>query len=595
MNLSAMNLSAMDWMMVAVAIAAGTPIAREAVSKLRMRQFSIALLVVLASVGAILIGEAWEAAVVTVLYVVGGWLESRTLARTRSALKELVDAMPRTARVRRGDDIVEVSAYEVVRGDIVVVRPGDLVPVDGEVVAGSASLDTSSVTGESMPMEAGAGTQVTSGSVSIGGYLEIRAEQVGADTTFSRLIYLVAEASEQKPKVQRTLDKFAQWYTPSVIGASAAVYLISRDMHLALTFLVIACPGALVAAAPVATIAGLGSSARRGVLIKGGERLERIARIDTVAFDKTGTLTLGKPSVVAVEAFEGSSAAYVTAAAASAELRSEHHLASAILARAEADGVDPLPAHDWDLRPGQGVVAIAEQGQQIAVGNTALMKTLGVALSPQQLAAVERREAQGETVALVAWAGHAIGLIGIADEPRPDAAEAIAALRDAGIEHIVMLTGDNRRAAEHVGAALGIRSDHIRAGLMPDEKVGAIRDMQARGARVAMVGDGINDAPALATADVSIAMGASATQAAMEAADIALMSSNLMRIPQALGHSRRIVRVVKQNVALAVGVVVFLLAGVLAGRVHLASGMAIHEVSILAVTLNGMRLALLPR
>ncbi|MGI6131926.1 MAG: heavy metal translocating P-type ATPase [Bacillota bacterium] len=590
-----MNLSTMDWLMIAVAIAAGAPTAKEAVTKLRMRQFSIALLVVLASIGAILIGEAWEAAVVTVLYVLGGWLESRTLARTRSALRELVDAMPRTARVRRGDDIVEVSAYEVVRGDIVVVRPGDLVPVDGEVVAGSASLDTSSVTGESMPMEAGVGAQVTSGSVSLGGYLEIRAEQVGADTTFSRLIYLVAEAGEQKPKVQRTLDRFAQWYTPSVIGASVVVYLISRDMHLALTFLVIACPGALVAAAPVAMIAGLGSSARRGVLIKGGERLERIAGIDTVAFDKTGTLTLGRPSVVAVEAFEGSSPQQVLAAAASAELRSEHHLASAILARAEADGVDPLPARDWDLRPGRGVVAVTDDGLRAAVGNTALMKALGVAVSPEQLTAVESREAEGETVAMVSLADRAIGLIGIADEPRPDAAQAIAALRDAGIDRIVMLTGDNRRAAEHIGAVLGIHSDYMRAGLMPDEKVSAIRDLQAAGARVAMVGDGINDAPALAMADVSIAMGASATRAAMEAADIALMSNNLMRIPQAMTHSRRILRVVRQNVALAVGVVVFLLAGVLAGRVHLASGMAVHEASILAVTLNGMRLLKQPR
>jgi len=241
------------------------------------------------------------------------------------------------------------------------------------------------------------------------------------------------------------------------------------------------------------------------------------------------------------------------------------------------------------------VAAVTDDGLQAAVGNTALMKALEVAVSPGQLAAVESREAEGETVAWVSLAGRAIGLIGIADEPRPDAAQAIAALRDAGIGRIVMLTGDNRRAAEHIGAVLGIRSDHIRAGLMPDEKVSAVRDLQAGGARVAMVGDGINDAPALATADVSIAMGASATRAAMEAADIALMSSNLMRIPEAMSHSRRILQIVRQNVALAVGVVVFLLAGVLVGRVHLASGMAVHEASILAVTLNGMRLLKQPR
>lgn len=576
--------------MTAIAIAAGVPIAREAVSKLRLKQFSIALLVVLASIGAIIIGEAWEAAVVTVLFSLGGWLESRTLARTRSALKELVDMMPRTARVRRGTEIVEVSAYEVKQGDVVVVRPGDMVPVDGKVVAGSASLDTSSVTGESMPSEAAVGTAVTSGSVSLGGYLEIEADRVGADTTFSRLIYLVAEAGDQKPRVQRTLDKFAQWYTPSVIIASVSVFAVTRDAHLALTFLVIACPGALVAAAPVATIAGLGSAARRGVLIKGGERLERIARIDTVAFDKTGTLTMGKPQVVAVEGFNGRPSADVLAAAAAAEMRSEHHLATAVLARARTEGVEPLPALDWELRAGQGVVALTQAGAQAAVGNVALMRALGIDVSPEQLEVMAVREAQGETVTLVSLGGEAIGLIGIADQPRPEAAAAVVALSDAGIKNVVMLTGDNERAALHVAGMLGIEPKNVKSGLMPDDKVQAIRELQHSGARVAMIGDGINDAPALAMADVSISMGAAATRVAMEAADIALMGDNLLRIPQAFAHSRRMTRVIEQNVAVAVIVVAILLVGVLAGRVHLASGMFIHEASILVVTLNGLRL-----
>lgn len=579
-----------DWLMIAIALTAGVPIAREAFNKLRLKQFSIALLVVFASIGAIIIGEAWEAAVVTVLFALGGWLESRTLARTRSALKELVDMMPRTARVRRGSEIVEVSAYEVKQGDIVVVRPGDMAPVDGNVVAGSASLDTSSVTGESMPTEATIGTAVTSGSVSLGGYLEIEAERVGTDTTFSRLIYMVAEAGDQKPKMQRTLDRFAQWYTPSVITSSVLVYAITRDPHLALTFLVIACPGALVAAAPVAIIAGLGSAARQGVLIKGGERLERIARIDTVAFDKTGTLTMGKPQVVAVEGFDGRPPADVLAAAAGAELRSEHHLAAAVLARAHAEGVEPVPARDWELRAGQGVVAHTEAGTLAAVGNLALMRSMNVDVSQVQLDMMALREAQGETVALVSLAGEAIGLIGIADQPRPEAAATVAALADVGIKNVIMLTGDNERAARHIAGLLGIEPSSVRAGLMPDDKVAVIRQLQQSGARVAMIGDGINDAPALAMADVSISMGASATRAAMEAADIALMGDNLMRIPQAFAHSRRMICIVKQNVTLAVAVVAALLVGVLAGRVHLASGMFIHEASILAVTLNGVRL-----
>jgi Cd2+/Zn2+-exporting ATPase len=305
---------------------------------------------------------------------------------------------------------------------------------------------------------------------------------------------------------------------------------------------------------------------------------------------KDGVGNVHGDRVVAVEAFEGATQSMVMAAAASAELRFEHHLATAIMAKAQADKVEPLPTTDWDLRPGQGVVSFNQGQLQAAVGNEALIAGLGIMLSPKQKGLLALRESKGETVTLVAMGTKVIGLIGVADEPRPDAWESIAALRGRGIDPIFMLTGDNERAAIYIGDAGGIRKEEIHAGLTPDEKVNVLRTVQANGTRVAMVGDGINDAPALTTADVSIAMGTSATRAAMEAADIALMGNSLLRIPEAITHAQQIVRVVKQNVTLAVAVVILLLLGVLGNKVNLAFGMALHEASIIAVTLNGMRL-----
>ncbi len=574
------------WAMTLAAIIAGYAVAKEAIGRLSARQFSISLLVTIAAVGAITIGEAWEAAAVTWLYIFGGFLEGLTLARTRSALRGLVDLMPRTAKIKRGEELVTVSAYEVKAGHVVVVLPGESIPVDGKVVAGRASVDTSSLTGEPLPAEVAVDDAVLSGTICQVGYLEITAERVGVDTTFSQLVYLVAEAQEQKPKVQRTLDAFAQWYTPAVIVAAALVYLWSRNMHLALTFLVIGCPGALVVAAPVAVVAGLGNSAKRGILIKGGERLERIAKADVVAFDKTGTLTLGQPQVASVTGFELDEERVLSLAAA-AELRSEHHLATAILSAAEKRQIEPAPADDWTIEAGLGVVAHGPDGE-ILVGNRRLLLSRGTDLTTEQAALMVEHEEAGETVAIIALNGQAIGLIGITDPIKPDAFGLVKALKRTGIKTTVMLTGDNPRAAQLVADHLGI--DEVRAGLLPEQKVEVIRELQKTGHVVAMVGDGINDAPALAIADVSIAMGSSGTRVAMEASDIALIGDRIGQVPGAIGISRRILGVVRQNVVFAVATVLLLLAGVVLQVIHLGSGMAIHEASVLLVTLNGMRL-----
>jgi len=574
-------------LMAAAAVIAGLPIAREALGRLRARQFSIPLLVSVAATGALIIGEPWEAAAVTFLYAFGGWLEGLTLARTRSAVRALVDMAPRTARVKRSDGELAVIPAEAVRpGETVVVLPGDRVPVDGTVSAGQAALDTAALTGEPLPREVGPGQAVMSGSVSQAGYLEVRAERAGADTTFSRMIYLVAEAQEGKPRVQRLLDRFARWYTPAVMAAAVGLYLFTRDIRLALTFLVIGCPGALLVAAPVAVVAGLGAAARQGVLIKGGERLERISKVDVVAFDKTGTLTRGRPEVTAVVPFRGDSRTLVAVAAA-AEQRSEHHLAAAILAHARAQGIAPAAASDWTLKPGLGAVARGEAGE-ILVGSRRLLQAHGLQLTLAQADTVALHAAAGETVALVAADGQVQGLLGITDPLRPEAEGLIAALKQKGVRRTLLLTGDNRATAERTAQRLGI--DAVRAELLPGDKVAAIREQQAAGQVVAMIGDGVNDAPALAAADVSIAMGASGTQAALEAADIALMGDRLAQVPYAIGLSRRIRSIVQQNVAFAVAVVLLLLAGVVTRNIYLGSGMLIHEASVLLVIVNGMRL-----
>lgn len=574
-------------LMLAAAVIAGTPIAKEGWKRLRYKQFSIPLLVTVASIGALWIGEVWEAAAVTFLFRFGGYLEGLTLSRTRAALRDLLDLRPLTARVRgENGEWDEIPADQVQVGQVVMVRPGDKVPVDGKVVSGQAALDTSALTGEPLPKETAVGDTVLSGSISQGGYLEIEAERVATDTTFNRLIRLVAQAQTEKPKVQHFLDRFAQWYTPLVMLTALVLFVWTRDVHMALTFLVIGCPGALVVAAPVAIVAGLGRAARGGILIKGGERLELVGKLDTIAFDKTGTLTQGKPTVSVVVPFSGTEHEVLTLAA-TAEARSEHHLAAAILAKAKEDGAEPLAADDWQFHPGLGISATMGE-RTILVGNRRLMDQNGIEVTDEHAQAVAEREQLGEALAFVADAGKLVGLIGIHDRLRPAAERLVQSLHRAGIKNTVMLTGDHEAAAKRVANSLGI--DGVRAGLLPEEKVAELKKLQDQGHRVAMIGDGINDAPALATADVSIAMGTSGTQVAMESADIVLVEDRLDKIPEAIHLSRRILGVIRQNVVIAVLTVLFLLAGVITRNVGLGLGMLVHEASVLIVIANGMRL-----
>jgi Cd2+/Zn2+-exporting ATPase len=575
-----------DFLMIAAAVIAGWDIAVRAYRSLHNRHISIELLVTIATLGALIIGEYWEAAAVTFLFILGAYLEARTLAQTRQVLKGLLDLAPTMAIVVREGRQVEVAPHEVELGEAVVVKPGAKIAVDGEVAHGRAVVDESTITGEPMPAEKSAGSQVFAGTVNLDGLLTVYATGVGADTTLARIIRRVEEAQEEKAPTQRFIERFSQWYTPFIIILSGIAYVISGEIELALTLLVIGCPGALVISTPVSVVAGIGRAAKSGILIKGGEYLENAGKISALAFDKTGTLTQGKPILTDVISLNGHTERQILQWAAFAEAGSEHHLGRAIIQAAEPLNGHP-PAETFETFTGRGVRAILD-GVPIAVGNEEMMSEQGVRVPLQATEHLTRLKSAGKTAVLVSYQEELTGVLGIADTLREDAPEMIERLRQTGLTRVVMLTGDDRRTALAIAKETGI--EDVRADLLPEEKLDFIRSLQAEGHVVAMVGDGINDAPALAAADLGIAMGAAGTDIAIETADIALMSDDLLRIPDAIRLSKATLGNIRQNVVIALTTVAGLLLGVLLGKVHMAGGMLIHEASVLIVILNGMRL-----
>ncbi|MDV8003158.1 cation-translocating P-type ATPase [Rhodococcus sp. IEGM 1408] len=575
--------------MLAAAIVAGYGIAVAAIRALLVKHIAIDLLVSIAAIGAIIIGNFWEAAAVTFLFAIGHALEAATINKTRSALAELVAVAPDSAIVMRDGEQQEVSAAEVRMGEIVLVKNGAKVPVDGQVVAGTGAIDEASITGESMPVDKAKSDQVFAGTVSRGGFLQVLATGIGADTTLARIIHRVEEAQDAKARTQAFIDRFSVWYTPAVMVLALVAGLISGDIVLALTLLVIGCPGALVISIPVAIVSGIGRSARNGILIKGGEFLETSAKISAVAVDKTGTLTEGRPQltdiIVLAPEFDRTD---VLRWAAAAEAGSEHPLARPILDSARTEGVAPegIPGAVTPV-PGKGIVSDIE-GRRVLIGNAPLLEQYGVTDDVDAAAAARKLAAAGKTPMIVAVDNAVIGVIAVADRVREDAPEMVRRLHDAGVEKVVMLTGDTRLVAEAIGKATGI--DEIHAGLLPEDKLDAVSKLQREGHTVAMVGDGVNDAPALATANIGVAMGAAGSAVAVETADIALMGDNLLKLPEAIGLAKRTVAVMRQNIAIALLTVVVLLAGVFFGGVTMSIGMLVHEGSVLIVILNAMRL-----
>lgn len=574
--------------LIVATVIASVPIVINAFQALRMRTFSIELLVTIAVVGALYIKEYTESSVVTFLFLFGSYLEARTLEKTRSSLKKLIDMAPQEAVVLRQGKNITIPVEGVEVGDRVIIRPGGKIPVDGSIVHGKASIKEAAITGESVPVSKTVNDKVFSGTIVDNGYIEIIAEKVGEDTTFSKIIELVEEAQETKSKAERFLDKFSNIYTPAIVLLSVIVYAITKNLHLSITFLVVACPGALVIGAPVSNVAGIGNGARNGVLIKGGEVMDILSKVDAMVFDKTGTLTKGKPEVTDIKTFNNWDVNQVLKLVAEAETISEHHLGQTIIKEAKNRGIDLTEQSiEGEVIKGNGICAKFD-GHELIVGNRKLMKSKDIEISRDVDEYAVNREKAGNTAVFAAIDGRIAAIFSIADQIRSDAFEALVELRKNGINKIVMLTGDNRHTAEKVANELGI--DEFYAELLPEDKVEFIKKLKSEGHTVAMAGDGINDAPAIATADIGLAMGESGTDVSMETADMVLMADKLSQLSHAYALAKATTRNVKQNTLLAVAVVFALLAGVLTRNIHLASGMFIHEASILMVIFNAMRL-----
>lgn len=563
------------------------PILMQAYQALKVKVVSIDLLVTIAVLGALIIGEFNESAIVTFLFLFGSYLEQRTLKKTRESIRALSEMAPQTAQVLAADGTTTtVGVDDVEIDDQVLVKAGAQVPVDGQVVQGSAYVNEASITGEAQLVKKIVGDAVYSGAIVDNGTLTVTATQVGDDTTFAQIIELVEEAQDSNSPAEKFIDRFATYYTPAVLVLALAIGLITRDFKLAITILVLGCPGALVIGAPVSIVAGIGNGAKHGVLIKGGEVVNAMAGIDTMVFDKTGTLTKGDTAVAHVQFYTAAEQATLAVTTA-VEAQSDHPLATAIVQYARERGVTDLPTIERiETLKGLGVQAEVA-GQTIRIGRAKMMTEAGIRLTGAQIAAITASQTAGQSTVLVAVDQQVVLLIGIADTVKPEAKAALTRLKKAGVKHLVMLTGDNDQTAAAIAKAVGITEYH--ANLLPAEKVEFIKTYQANGQKVAFIGDGINDSPSLALADIGIAMG-SGTDVAIETSDIVLMQSTLSELVYADYLTKATARNTVQNIVIAVGTVGLLLLGLMVGWVQMASGMFVHEISILVVIFNAMRL-----
>ena len=555
-------------------------------------KIDIDMLMVLAALGAAAIGQWHEGAVLLFLFSLSNVLQDYAIGRSRNAIRGLLRLYPEVAKVKRGGQVLELKVSEIVIGDTVLIEPAERIPVDGVVLAGQSAVDESPINGESMPADKSAGDQVFAGTLNGQGILDVRAKKAAENTTLSRIIQLVEEAQDSKAPTERFLDAFEQRYAKLVLLFVALLILIppalgisdfQSNFYRAMVLMTVASPCALVISVPSAIISAIASAARDGVLFKGGASLEQLATVKVFAFDKTGTLTRGEPRVSDIFCAAEVSETELLTYAASAEARSEHPLAKAIVRRARDCALALYEPAEFQALPGQGVTAQVN-GRALRVGRVARMRDCPA--RPAALGAKQRElEAAGKTVVAVLREQEWLGLIALADEKRPDAAPLIGALASHGIIPVI-LTGDNQRVADSIAQQVGI--DRVYAGLLPDEKASAIARLRREFGPVAMVGDGINDAPALASADIGIAMGGAGTDIALETADVALMGDRLERIVDALRLSARARQVVKQNIAFSLAVIALLTLGVFAVDLPLPLGVLGHEGSTVIVVMNGL-------
>ena len=579
------NETVATWALAIASVLGVAPIAIQAYQALRVKVVSIDVLVTIAVIGAFLIGNYEESAIVTFLFLFGAYLEQRTLNKTRSAIKELTEMAPESAlKQMENGEFVEVEVDEVDVGDILLVKTGAKVPVDGTVLSGDGHINEASITGESVPVSKHKDSGVYAGTILENGTLQIVADRVGEDTTFGRIIELVEEAQDSKSEAERFIDRFARWYTPAVLLLAAVVWLFSRDIELAITILVLGCPGALVIGVPVSNVAGIGNGARHGILLKGSEVIVDFSRVDTIVFDKTGTLTVGNPEVADVEIYSEDTET-VKAYVASVEHESDHPLAKAVVGH--IGEIKRYPVKNTNVVKGGGIVAEVD-GHTVAVGNVALMDQEGVNLSEKARADIARFEVDGNSLVLTSVDGVLKALIGIRDQVRPAVKEDLAKIKKLGVKNLVVLSGDNQGTVDRVARELGLTEAH--GHMLPEDKSAYIQDLINKGHIVAFVGDGVNDSPSLALAHIGIAMG-SGTDVAIETSDVVLMNSDFSKLPHALGLTKATASNMRQNIVIAVGVVLVLLASVFfSDWMNMSIGMFVHEGSILVVILNGMRL-----
>lgn len=590
--------------LVVIAYLAGGGFAtRNGIRALRRGQIDVDTLMVTAALGAAAIGSWAEGGLLLFLFALSNALEHYAMDRTHEAIRALMDLRPAQALVRRSGREAIIPVEELLVGDLVIVRPGERLPADGTVVAGESAVDQSPITGESLPVRKTVADKVFAGAINGHGLLHVQTSRKAGESTLARIIQLVEEAQSERAPTQKRLDAFEQRYAMVIIGAAALAALLpplllgwgwAAAFYKAMTLVVVASPCALVISTPAALLSAIAAGARQGVLFKGGAHLERLAQIKVVAFDKTGTLTAGKPKVTDIVTFNGASEQELLAVAAAVESHSEHPLAQAVVSAARAQELIILEAENLQAAAGKGVTARLN-GRLAHIGTDAHLQDNGFILVVEVIAEMERLEAEGKTVMLVGdapadqpQAARLLGLIAVADTVRPEAAQAVADLRAAGIEKVVMLTGDNLRAAQAIGAQVGV--DEVRAELLPEEKLQAIKSLIERYGAVVMVGDGVNDAPAMACASIGIAMGAGGTDVAMETADIVLMASDLSKLPYAINLSRQAMRVVRQNLTFAMVVILTLISSTFLSLISLPFGVVGHEGSTVVVVLNGLRL-----
>ncbi|OPY67608.1 MAG: putative cadmium-transporting ATPase [Syntrophorhabdaceae bacterium PtaU1.Bin034] len=569
--------------------------ARMGILALRTLTFNIRLLMTVGAIGAIFLGLWEEAALLVFIYSFGDVLESYAVDRARGSIRALMDLAPKEALVRRNGSEVMLPTEEIVVGDKVIVKPGDRIPMDGTVAAGASFVDQAPITGESIPVEKRAGDEVFAGTINQRGSLEIDVTKRARDTTIARIIHSVEEAQARKSSYQRFGEKFGQYYTPAMFALGLGVALLPPlflgrpwfpFIYRGLVVFVVSCTCGLALSVPIAVVAAVANGARKGILFKGGAYLEIAQELKAIAFDKTGTLTIGRPVVTDVVPLNGLSEPDVLALAAAIESRSEHPLAEAIVRRALETGVTPASGlTDFEALTGMGVKARLN-GKTYLIGTPSLMEQYGVlpeSVAPQ----LARFEGEEKTMVLLAEEQRLLAFIAIADQVRPGAPDTVARLKAAGI-HVAMLTGDNEGTARAVAEHTGV--DTYLANLLPEQKVEAIKELKERFGKIAMVGDGVNDAPAMAVSDTGIAMGGAGTDVAMETGDIVLMSDDLSRIPYVLSLSRRSINNIRQNTFTSMAIVAFLVPAALIGWIGLVPGLLLNEVSGLIVIVNALRL-----